>query len=273
MEQSLEDHRRIANAPIPTRQTIYICLLENPFPDPAVLSTVQKYIHAFFRLPVQVMYLSLQKLRLTTREGRSGFGNIQLSMDDLLECLKQRVPKDAYGILAVTTIDLFVPNSSWPYIPGRSHYTQRHGACSFARLGSQTDSVFTPCDRGTFLRRCLKLSCHEAAHMFGLKHCSDQMCRMAGTMSLEHHDATRLFFCSSCEQKLRTLLRWSQKDLNDRRQALAEVLTSIEVQGEFEAEIKELQDITRCEKEVLCGVCVQGFQGRPSKIKGLGFRV
>eukprot|EP00746_Dinoflagellata_sp_MGD_P023570 gnl/MRDRNA2_/MRDRNA2_15523_c0_seq1.p1 gnl/MRDRNA2_/MRDRNA2_15523_c0~~gnl/MRDRNA2_/MRDRNA2_15523_c0_seq1.p1 ORF type:complete len:282 (-),score=39.55 gnl/MRDRNA2_/MRDRNA2_15523_c0_seq1:239-1084(-) len=245
MQQSFEDHKRIANSPSSSRRTIYICLLENPFPEPAILSTVQNYIHAFFRLPVRITHVSLEKLRLTTRRGRSGFGDTQLSMDDLLASLKQRVPQDAYGIIAMTTIDFFVPgNTSWEYIPGRSHYTQRHGACSFARLGSQTDRIFTPCDRGTFVRRCLKLSCHEVAHMFGLKHCSDQLCRMAGTMSLEHHDATCLFFCSDCEQKLRALLRWSQKDLAERRQALAEVLNNLEVKEEFSAEIQELQEIT-----------------------------
>lgn len=256
-QQSFDDHLRIANPLSTARRTIYICLLENPFPDDAVLSIVQKYIQDFFRLPVRIIRVSWRKMGLRTRAGRNGFGEFQLSMDDLLKWLQRRVPQDAYCIVAVTTLDLFVPDSSWEYIPGRSHYTQRHGACSYARLKSETDQMFVPCDRGTFVRRCLKLTCHEVAHTFGLKHCSDSTCRMAGTMSLEHHDATHLLFCSDCEFKLQTLLKWSRQDLKDRAKALSAVLANTEIAAEFQAEITDLwNSASSCSDEAsYCEIC------------------
>eukprot|EP00747_Dinoflagellata_sp_TGD_P076029 gnl/TRDRNA2_/TRDRNA2_158978_c0_seq3.p2 gnl/TRDRNA2_/TRDRNA2_158978_c0~~gnl/TRDRNA2_/TRDRNA2_158978_c0_seq3.p2 ORF type:complete len:168 (-),score=19.59 gnl/TRDRNA2_/TRDRNA2_158978_c0_seq3:38-541(-) len=163
-------------------------------------------------------------------------------MDDLLAGVKGRVPSDAYCAAALTMEDLFVPSSTWDYIPGRSHYTQRHGAFSFARLCSQVDSEFRPCSRGTYLRRCLKLSSHEIAHMFGVKHCPDSHCRMAATMSLEMHDATSLFFCRRCESKLQRLLHWTAAEQRDRRRRLHQVLDSLngQLKGEFDEELRTL---------------------------------
>merc|ERR1712129_464278 len=144
---------------------------------------------------------------------------------------------------AVTGIDLFLPNTApGKYIPGRSHYTQRHGVFSIARLGSEVDTSFQPCSQGLYLRRCLKLSSHEVAHTFGLKHCMKPTCRMAGTTSLEHHDETSLLFCNMCEQKLQKLLRWSRHDCQHRAKTLAQSLRGL-VTEEFNDEARYLESI------------------------------
>jgi len=241
--QSLQEHLSIANAVSSHRKTIYLHTLEDPFPDTAALHAIVSYLTVFFCLPVQITHTPWQSIRLHTRPGCNGFGDFQLSMDDLLVWLKYHVPEDAYCIVAVTAIDLFLPNAApGRYHPGRSHYTQRHGAFSIARLGSKVDTSFQPCSRGLHLRRCLKLSSHEVAHTFGLKHCMKPTCRMAGTTSLEHHDETSLFFCKSCEQKLQKLLRWSRHDCQLRAKALAQCLRGL-VTEEFEDEARYLESI------------------------------
>lgn len=240
--QSWQEHLRIANKLDRNRCTIYIQLLEDPFPDEEALSAIQEYLVAFFRLPIKVVYQPWQSMGLQTRPARGGFGDLQLSMDDLLDWLKTHVPQDAYCIVAITAIDLFVPSAtSWDYIPGRSHYTQRHGACSLSRLASEVDWKVVPCSRSKFIRRCFKLTSHEVAHMFGLKHCVDSTCRMAGTMSLQHHDDTTLLFCSKCDSKLRRLLKWSSSEMEDRAGKLAQTLSRSCEGSEFEEEIAALQ--------------------------------
>ena len=99
------------------------------------------------------------------------------------------------------------------------------------------------CRRGTYLRRCLKLSSHEVAHTFGLKHCTEVGCRMTATVSLDHHDFTQLRFCMECEEKLKRLLKWSSRDCLRRSAALAQTLQKHEVEGEFQAEIETLEKL------------------------------
>lgn len=241
--QSLQEHLRIANPVDPRRKKIYLLILEIPFPDDDTLAAVRRYLNAFFGLEVQLSYAHWQSMPLATRLGRAGFGSVQLSMDDLLTWLKFHVPSDAYCLVAITTLDLFAAGSSCDYIPGRSHYTQRHGAFSLARLGSEVVWEFKPCGLGKYLRRCLKLSSHEVAHTFGLKHCINQTCRMVGTMSLEHHDATNLVFCHSCEQKLCGLLRWSERTYRRRASYLAKVLQSLSGTDEFCAEVQAWAEV------------------------------
>mmetsp|Transcript_131878 Transcript_131878/g.239804 ORF Transcript_131878/g.239804 Transcript_131878/m.239804 type:complete len:288 (-) Transcript_131878:16-879(-) len=259
--QSLQELLRIANRVDRNRRTVYIQLLEDPFPDEEVLSAILNYLTVFFRLPLKVTYTSWQVMGLQTRPGRGGFGDIQLSMDDLLFWLKRNVPDDAYCIAAITMIDLFVPSTtSWDYIPGRSHYTQRHGACSLSRLRSEVDWKFEPCSRGKFLRRCFKLTSHEVAHMFGLKHCVESTCRMAGTMSLEHHDATTLFFCSNCEAKLHRVSNWSSGDMHKRAQNMAIVLANCCTAAEFEEEVAALRsrgETAYKSQPIMCSPCMK----------------
>mmetsp|Transcript_11263 Transcript_11263/g.19985 ORF Transcript_11263/g.19985 Transcript_11263/m.19985 type:complete len:258 (+) Transcript_11263:58-831(+) len=252
--QSLKDHLRIANKVDGTRRRIYVQLLEDPFPDDEAFAVIQTYLVAFFRLPVKVIYSPWQSMSLQTRASISGFGTLQLSMDDLLNWLKRHVPPDAYCVAAITTLDLFVPSAkTCDYIPGRSHYTQRHGACSLSRLMSEVDWKVDPCSRGKFLRRCLKLTSHEVAHMFGVKHCMDATCRMAATMSLAHHDATSLLFCRQCEAKLQQLMGWSSSILQDRAQAMAGVLA--DAGPEFEQEVAELAKNTGSLQPIICRPC------------------
>eukprot|EP00927_Polykrikos_kofoidii_P072685 TRINITY_DN68778_c0_g1_i1.p1 TRINITY_DN68778_c0_g1~~TRINITY_DN68778_c0_g1_i1.p1 ORF type:complete len:275 (+),score=16.72 TRINITY_DN68778_c0_g1_i1:81-905(+) len=248
--QSLREHLSIANTVSSHRKTIYLHTLEDPFPDPAALDAIVRYLTVFFCLTVRITHTRWQCMRLQTRPGCSGFGDFQLSMDDLLVWLKHHVPEDAYCIVAVTGIDLFLPTSApGKYIPGRSHYTQRHGAFSIARLGSEVDTYFQPCSQGLHLRRCLKLSSHEVAHTFGLKHCIKPTCRMAGTTSLEHHDETSLFFCNMCEQKLQKLLRWSRHDCQHRARRVAQCLRGLGIE-EFDDEARYLESIAGdCQQE------------------------
>mmetsp|Transcript_126341 Transcript_126341/g.252455 ORF Transcript_126341/g.252455 Transcript_126341/m.252455 type:complete len:275 (+) Transcript_126341:32-856(+) len=241
--QSLREHLNIANAVTANRKMIYLHTLEDPFPDSAMLHAIVRYLTAFFCLPLHVTHTPWQSMHLRTRPGCTGFGEIQLSMDDLLVWLKYHVPEDAYCIVAVTGLDLFLASAApGCYIPGRSHYTQRHGAFSIARLGSEVDTSFQPCDQALYLRRCLKLSSHEVAHTFGLKHCVKPTCRMAGTTSLEHHDETTLFFCNTCEQKLEKLFRWSYHDCQRRAKTLAQCLRGL-LSEEFEDEVHYLESI------------------------------
>lgn len=94
--QSLQEHQRIANVVQPGRNTIYLQTIEKPFPEAEALNAVKEYLTAFFRLPVKMSHVPWEDMNLRSRPGRSGFGVMQLSMDDLLSWLKVHVSRVAH---------------------------------------------------------------------------------------------------------------------------------------------------------------------------------
>eukprot|EP00747_Dinoflagellata_sp_TGD_P127489 gnl/TRDRNA2_/TRDRNA2_174413_c0_seq2.p1 gnl/TRDRNA2_/TRDRNA2_174413_c0~~gnl/TRDRNA2_/TRDRNA2_174413_c0_seq2.p1 ORF type:complete len:473 (+),score=60.96 gnl/TRDRNA2_/TRDRNA2_174413_c0_seq2:670-2088(+) len=232
-EQSMEDFLALANPVSFQRRKVYLWPIEDPFPDQQVLTAVRGYLEAFFALPVELAKIgpwqSLSILSPAMSQNGATSGVVRLSLDTTLSRLTERVPVDAYCILAVTLMDFTVstsPKSHQSWL-GRSSYNQRHGALSFARLSDASDWAKSKCSRAKFVERCLKVASHEATHMFGMKHCPDKSCCMSETVSLADTDAVSLNLCGRCEAKLSRLLQWNQRAVEKRKKALTDFLGQV----------------------------------------------
>lgn len=53
-----------------------------------------------------------------------------------------------------------------------------------------------------FLRRAIRVMCHEITHMFGVKHCVYHNCLILGSNCLEESDTHPLFLCPICLRKI-----------------------------------------------------------------------
>merc|ERR1712139_670676 len=124
-----------------------------------------------------------------------------MALDALAKC----VPRDAYGLMAVTMCDLY-PRPEWNFVYGLARLTERVGIFSFVRhtpdvgiFGSRPEAWM-----GAYLLyRSLKTLLHEIGHMFGLKHCTWYNCLMRGSNGEGvEHQANHLYLCPVCLRKL-----------------------------------------------------------------------
>merc|ERR1712070_954635 len=117
-----------------------------------------------------------------------------------LDALSRQVPRDAYGLMAVTMHDLY-PKPEWNFVYGLARLTERVGIFGFVR---HTPGEAPPAWRGAqLLHRSVKTMLHEIGHMFGMKHCTFFNCMMRGSNGEEvEHQMTHLHLCPVCLRKL-----------------------------------------------------------------------
>ena len=125
-----------------------------------------------------------------------------------MDILKQRLPKDAFCVLAITMQDLY-PEDAWNYVFGQAALRDRVGVYSFARYdpafyGQPRDDDYEK----TLLMRSCRILVHETGHMFGLSHCIYYACVMNGSNNLQEGDAQPLRLCPVCLRKLQFNLQF-----------------------------------------------------------------
>lgn len=168
-----------------------------------VLSTLTKYLEAFFGLPTrQVPPLSIDLMPLGTQRAGRGYGPQLLTPVILEKVLIPRLPSDAVAYIAFTTYDLW-PGANWNFVFGQARLDARVGVWSLARNGE----LDTTEGYRTALVRGMKIASHETGHMFGMSHCTAYMCNMSGINSLEESDLTPPWLCPECLAKLSWALR------------------------------------------------------------------
>jgi len=141
--------------------------------------------------------------RLTPRpSNRDGPFGKQWHAGQVLDALiRKGLPKDAYGVMAMTMCDLY-PKPEWNFVYGLARLQQRVGVFSFVR--------HTPSQRARrdylgaqLLHRALKTLLHEIGHMFGLKHCTWYNCLMRGNNGEGvESQLNYLHLCPVCLRKL-----------------------------------------------------------------------
>jgi archaemetzincin len=142
--------------------------------------------------------------RLTTRTG--ALGQPQDLTTDVLDWLRGERPSDTYGVIAVTTRDLY-PEASWNFVFGQAGLRDGTGVFSFARMEPRfplprDPGPRTPDERALVLRRCLKVVTHEVGHMFGMEHCIERRCLLNGSNHVAEMDAQPLHLCPTCLRKV-----------------------------------------------------------------------
>lgn len=167
------------------------------------LKALQAYMELYYApMSVKVLPpLPNDSIPAVTREN-SLTGKVQWNSVELLNWLRGKVPKDSYGLLAITMTDLY-PGEGWNFVFGQATYKNRVGVFSFARYHpTLTGEVVDGDPDQVALQRACKVLSHEMGHMFGIKHCIYYQCNMNGANSLAECDSTPMHLCPVCLRKL-----------------------------------------------------------------------
>ena len=97
-------------------------------------------------------------------------------------------------MLAVTSVDLFIPMLSFVY--GQAQLDGRLAVVSAARLRAEYYGLET--DPELLAVRIGKEALHEVGHLFGLLHCPDSGCAMALSTNIRQLDLKQAAFCRGC---------------------------------------------------------------------------
>lgn len=193
------------NPPKPSsaRGKIYLQPLGNfdPYKSPS-LEILKDYGSIYFCLPTEILpLLNLESLPITSRQNPYT-GKKQILTTDILHLLLDRMPHDAYSLLAITMEDLY-PEPSWNFVFGQAALSQRVGVFSFVRYDPAFYGLSREKDyQRVLLKRSCKVLVHELGHMFYLAHCIYFRCVMNGSNHLAESDSRPLHLCPVCLRKL-----------------------------------------------------------------------
>ncbi len=194
------------NRPDGPRNRIYVLPLgyshRRSFPD---LALIERFVSAYFMVPAAVLPADGLSNKGFTFRKNPYTGNPQVKTRDILFNLYERLPPDAFGLVALTTHDLY-PEESWNYVFGEAMLSSRVGVFSLARFdpafyGNKRREPRAK-QREQTVRRSLKIVGHEIGHMFGILHCVSYRCAMNGSNSLQELDGQPIHLCPLCLRKL-----------------------------------------------------------------------
>jgi archaemetzincin len=201
------------NKPDTLRNTIYLQPLgQFQAGRSPSLQMLKEYTIAYFAMEIEILNpLAISDIKPKTRINPFS-GNRQILTRDILNSLKQRIPADAFCILAITMEDLY-PHPSWNFVFGQASLLERIGIFSFARYdpafyGEEPDKSY----QESLLRRSTKVLVHETAHMFSLEHCIFFRCVMNGSNHLQESDARPHSLCPVCLRKLQVSIGFDVVD-------------------------------------------------------------
>ena len=111
----------------------------------------------------------------------------------ILEKLAAVAPAEAIKVLAITSVDLFIPILTHVY--GEAQIGGQTCIISTYRLKEGLGSDVL----GSFRKRIIKEAVHELGHTFNLRHCPDQTCCMHYCRSIKDVDCKTEQFCRYCK--------------------------------------------------------------------------
>jgi archaemetzincin len=229
------------NKPDKIRHTIYFQALGDfPAQVSPSLEKLREFASAYFQMNVKLLppIPSAEQPFKTRINSRTR--NRQVLTADILRFLPQKLPGDAYCLLAITMDDLY-PDPTWNFVFGQASLQERVGVYSFARY----DPVFYHLPRGKdyeqiLLRRSCKALVHETAHMFGLTHCIYFSCVMNDSNHLEESDRRPFHLCPVCLRKLHHSVEF---DVVKRERELLEFYKQNQFKGEAQWMSRRLEKI------------------------------
>lgn len=118
----------------------------------------------------------------------------QYSSTEILATLAQRNTPDTWRLLAITTLDLYIPILTFVF--GEA---QLSGTCAVVSLHRLRDEFYgLPPNIIQLRERLLKESVHELGHTLNLSHCEDYQCAMSRSHGVEWIDLKTASFCRAC---------------------------------------------------------------------------
>jgi archaemetzincin len=233
------------------RDTIYLAPLscggENGNLDPSFVNSLLIMCEAYFygmkvKLLDKIVDLNNYEINIRVWEETK----IQINANEILSCLYQELPSNAYCLIAFTDKDLYNDNnvikprnyitktennlnSAYNFCYGLSATKYRVGVVSFARYDplfyTSTDVKYeSPKQQEKLmkyyfilLKRACKVIAKEISHMFGLRNCTFFLCNMNGFNSMEEFDKRPFEFCPVCLRKIYTNISLRSDKITNQR--------------------------------------------------------
>eukprot|EP00908_Phaeocystis_cordata_P018541 Transcript_30001.p2 GENE.Transcript_30001~~Transcript_30001.p2 ORF type:complete len:297 (-),score=113.93 Transcript_30001:979-1869(-) len=133
-------------------------------------------------------------------EDGCGYGP-QIECPSAQAAMHAHKPRDAFIVIGYTMEDICNSRSGFGFLFGEANLDLSVGLFSFARYA---DDV--PRASPRFLRRCGMVLCHEAGHLFGVKHCVYASCLMNGSNHLDESESRPFAICPVDLRKLQLTL-------------------------------------------------------------------
>ena len=148
------------------------------------------------------------QLALSATLGKSALGNPtyafnkdrnQYHSNAIMRRLVPLLPSPQEGILALSDVDLFVPDSA--FIFGEADRESRVALLSVSRLKAPGGAL-----EGEPLRRRVQVEgLHLAGHLVGLSYCEDARCAMFLATTVQEVDRKQVGLCHVCRNELAKL--------------------------------------------------------------------
>ena len=155
--------------------------------DPAIPAKISQAVQQVFALKTENISL------LNNAEFAYNTLRNQYFSTLILEKLTELAPAQAYKILAICEIDLFIPILTYVY--GEAQLNGKACIISTSRLKEGLPLIDT---QDAFLARVFKEAIHELGHTFNLLHCPDYTCIMHYCRSEDDVDRKAEELCRYC---------------------------------------------------------------------------
>jgi archaemetzincin len=113
---------------------------------------------------------------------------------EILASMMKRSPPDAWRVLGVTLVDLYIPILTFVF--GEAQLQGNCALLSAHRLRQEFYGL--PSNNYLFHERLLKEATHELGHTLTLAHCDDYQCVMSPSHGVEWIDLKTSHFCDEC---------------------------------------------------------------------------
>lgn len=118
----------------------------------------------------------------------------QYHSTEILARLSTLVNDEAYRVLGITEVDLFIP--IFTFVFGEA---QLEGGCALVSLYRLREEFYGLPPRPLLVQeRLTKEALHELGHTFGLRHCPDYRCVMRHSHSVAAIDVKEAEICRDC---------------------------------------------------------------------------
>lgn len=122
----------------------------------------------------------------------------QYSSTEILASLARRNMPDTWRLLAITTLDLYIPILTFVF--GEAQLGGTSAVVSLHRLRDEFYGL--PPNIILLRERLLKECVHELGHTLNLPHCEDYQCAMSRSHGVEWIDLKTAKFCRTCHSAI-----------------------------------------------------------------------